>query len=73
MIPDNALNGNDISNYQSMAKTYEITKLLENIKFSLKCSEHLVFKLFLIQLTKYHDTFGTSWPQELPVEHMVVQ
>ena len=48
MIPDNALNGNDKSHYQSMAKTYEITKLLDNMKFILKYSECLVFKLFLI-------------------------
>ena len=54
MIPDIALNGNDTSHDQSMAKTYEITKLLENMKFTLKCSEHLVFKLFLIQLNNYH-------------------
>ena len=50
-----ALNGNDISHYQSMAKTYEITKLMKNKKFALKYSECLVSKLFLIQSTNYHD------------------
>ena len=43
---------------QSMAKTYEITKitkLMKNIKFTLKYSKHLVFKLFFIQSTNYHD------------------
>ena len=55
VIPDNALNGNDTSHYQSMAKTYEITKLLENMKFTLKCSECLVFKLFMMQTTNYCD------------------
>ena len=55
MVLDTALNRIDASHYQSMAKTYEITKLLENMKFTLKCIEHLVFKLFLIQLTNYHD------------------
>ena len=55
MIPDNVLNGNDTSHSQLMAKSYEITKLLENMKFTLKYSEHLVFKLFLIQSTNSHD------------------
>ena len=55
MIPENALNGNDTSHYQSMAKTYEITNLTENMKFTLKCSECLVFKLFLMQTTNCHD------------------
>ena len=55
MIPDNALNGNDTSHYQLMARSYEITKLLENMKFTLKYSERLVFKLFLIQSTNSHE------------------
>ena len=38
-----------------MAKTYEFTNLMKNMTFTLKCSEHLVFKLFLIQQTNYHD------------------
>ena len=50
-----ALAGNDTSHYQSTVKTYEFTKLDKNVKFSLKCSAHLVFKLFLILLTNYHD------------------
>ena len=55
MVPYMALNGNDTSHYQSMAKTYGNTKLMNNMKFTLKCSEHLVFKLFLIQSINYHD------------------
>ena len=47
--------GMNTGHYQSMSKTYEITNLLENMKFTLKYSEHLVFKLFLIQLANYHD------------------
>ena len=39
------LAGNDTSHYQS---TYEFTKLDKNVKFNLKCSERLIFKLFLI-------------------------
>ena len=42
------LAGNDTSHDQSTVKTYEITKIDENVKFMQKCSEHLVFKLFLI-------------------------
>ena len=49
-----ALAGNDTSHYQLTVKTYEFTKLDKNVKFSLKYSEHLVFKLFLILLTNYH-------------------
>ena len=36
------------SHYQSTVKTYEITNLTKNMKFNLKRSERLVFKLFLI-------------------------
>ena len=48
MIPDNALSGNDTSHYQSMAKTYEITKLVKNVKNTQNCDEHLMYRLFLI-------------------------
>ena len=50
-----ALNANVTNHYQSMAKTYEITKLMKNMKFTLKYSECLVFKLFLMQSTNYPD------------------
>ena len=40
MVPCIALNGNDTSLYQSMAKTYEITQLIKNIKFTLKCNNN---------------------------------
>ena len=43
------MNGNDTSHYQS---TYEITNLTKNMKFNLKCSEYLVFTLFLIPVTQ---------------------
>ena len=55
MIPYIALNGNDTGHYWSVAKTYEITNLAENMKFILKYSKCLVFKLFLIQSTNYYD------------------
>ena len=45
-----ALAGNDSSHYQSTVKTYEITKIDKNVKFMLKSSERLVFKLFLISV-----------------------
>ena len=48
MIPDNALSGNDTSHYQSMAKTYEITKLVKNVKNTQNCDERLMYRLFLI-------------------------
>ena len=40
------LAGND----QSTVKTYEFTKIDKNVKFILECSEHLVFRLFLISV-----------------------
>ena len=43
-----ALAGNDTSHYQSTVQTYEITKIDKNVKFTLKCSERLIFKQFLI-------------------------
>ena len=48
MIPDNALSGNDTSHYQSMAKTYEITKLFKNVKNTQNCDESLMDRLFLL-------------------------
>ena len=48
------------------------------MKFNLECSECLVFKLFLvtvipnINVRTHLVLVGTGWPQELPVEHMVV-
>ena len=48
MIPDNALSGNDTSHYQSMAKTYEITELVKNVKNTQTCDEHLMYRLLLI-------------------------
>ena len=44
------LAGNDTSHDQSTVKTYEITKIDKNVKFMLACSEHLVFRLFLISV-----------------------
>ena len=58
MIPYNALkalNGNDTSHCQPMAKPYEITKLLKNVKFTLKYSDHVMYKLLLMVEPKYHD------------------
>ena len=47
------------------------------MNFNLECSEHLVFRaIFLIQsmiqniMSDSH--LALVWPQELPVEHMVV-
>ena len=33
----------------------DFTKLMKNMKFTLKCSECLMYKLFLIIETNYHD------------------
>ena len=56
------LAGNDTSHDQSAVKTYEITKIDQNVKFMQKYSECLVSKLFLIPViqninvgTNYHD------------------
>ena len=37
------------------SETYEITKIDKNMKFKQKCIKCLVFKLFLILWTNYHD------------------
>ena len=37
------------------SKTYEFTKIDKNVKYALKCIEHLVFKPLLMILTNYHD------------------
>ena len=56
-------------------KTYEITKIDKNVKIKHKCSECLVFKLFLtpviqnINAETHLVLVDTCWPQELPVEH----
>ena len=56
------LAGHDPSHEQSTVKTYEITQIDRNVKFTLECSECLVFKLFLMPLmqninagTNYHN------------------
>ena len=54
-LPENTLNGNDSSHYQSMAKTYEITNLDKNVKNTQNCDGHLVYSLFLMIETNYHD------------------
>ena len=43
-----ALNGIGTSHYQSMAKIYEITKLVKNVKNTQNCYEHFMYRLFLI-------------------------
>ena len=48
------------------------------MKFNLECSELLVFKPFLVTMIQNINVrthlvlVGTGWPQELPVEYMVV-
>ena len=42
------LNRNDTSIYQSMAKTYEITNLVQNVKKTQNCDECLMYKLFMM-------------------------
>ena len=54
-LPESILNGNDSSHYQSMAKTYEFTNLDKNMKNTQNCDEHLVYRLFLLIETNYHD------------------
>ena len=46
--------GNNISHYQSIVKTYEITKLDKNVKFTVESNECLVFKLFLMSETIWY-------------------
>ena len=54
-LPENTLNGNDSSHYQSMAKTYEITNLDKNVKNTQNCDERLMYRLFLLIETIYHN------------------
>ena len=54
-LPENTLNGNDLSHYQSMAKTYEITNLDKNVKNTQNCDERLMYRLFLLIETIYHE------------------
>ena len=48
------------------------------MKFNLECSERLVSKPFLVTIIQnikartHLVLVSTGWPQELPVEHMVV-
>ena len=62
------LAGHDPSHEQSTVKTYEITKIDRNVKFMQECSEHLVFKPFLIPMmqninAKTHLVLvDTYWP-----------
>ena len=50
-----ALNGNDISHYQSSQKFMKITKITKNVKNTQKCDECLIYKLFMIILTTLND------------------
>ena len=36
-------------------ENYQFTNLTKNMKFTLKCSERLMYKLFLMIETNYHD------------------
>ena len=61
--------------HKSLPVNSEFTKIGKNVKFALECNEHLVFKPFLITMVQninVWNSFGTCWPQELPVEHTVV-
>ena len=63
---------------QVIASQREINNWTRNMKFNLECSEHLVFKPFLVTMMQNINIgthlvlVGTGWPQELPVVHMVV-
>ena len=60
---------------QVITSQQQIYQIRKKVKFTLECNERLVFKLFPDNYdTKYQclNSFGTCWPQELPVEHMVV-
>ena len=56
----------------------KFTKIDKNVKYALECSERLVFKPFRgtmiqnINVRTHLVLVGTGWPQELPVEYMVV-
>ena len=62
----------------SLPVNSQFTKIDKNVKFALECNERLVFKPFLITMIQNINVrthlvlVGTGWPQELPVEHMVV-
>ena len=62
----------------SLPVNSKFTKIDKNVKYALEYNEHLVFKSFLVTMiqninVRTHLVFvGTGWPQELPVEHMVV-
>ena len=57
-----------------MAKTYEITtNLVKNVKKTQKCTFDVQAISDNMNLKYQHlNPFGTSWPWELPVDHMVV-
>ena len=57
-LPENAVNGNDSSHYQSMAETYEITNLDKNVKNTKNCDEYLMYRLFLLIETNYYDIWS---------------
>ena len=44
--------------HMSLPVNSKFTNLSKNVKFSLECSECLVFKPFLILLTDYHDIWS---------------
>ena len=54
----------------SLPVNSKFTKLDKNVKFSLECSKRIPDTIN--QLPWHLITFGICWPQELPVEHMVV-
>ena len=62
----------------SLPVNSKFTKIDKNVKFALKCNERLVFKPFLVTMIQNINVrthlvlVGSGWPQELPVEHMVV-
>ena len=62
----------------SLPVNSEFTKIDKNVKYALECNKRLVFKPFLITMIQNINVrthlvlVGTGWPQELPVEHMVV-
>ena len=60
---------------QVITSQREINNWTRNMKFNLEYSERFYIQAILDtinQLPWHLITFGTCWPQELPVEHTVV-
>ena len=68
-----------ITTFNSIGNNSNHCQLLEmhkNMKFTMKCTERLAFRLILMQWTNYHDIlwhiikYNSLWTQEIPGNHM---